>query len=46
MITLAFAQMLYFFFVSLEVFGGDDGMSLDVLNFLLSIYGTRFGFIT
>ena len=29
MITLAFAQMLYFFFVSLEVFGGDDGMSVD-----------------
>lgn len=25
MITLAFAQMIYFFFVSLEVYGGDDG---------------------
>jgi branched-chain amino acid transport system permease protein len=28
MITLAFAQMLYFFFVSLEGYGGDDGLSL------------------
>lgn len=28
MITLAFAQMLYYVFVSLKVFGGDDGMSL------------------
>lgn len=28
MITLAFAQMLYYFFVSLEKYGGDDGISL------------------
>lgn len=28
MITLAFAQMLYYFFVSLETYGGDDGLSL------------------
>jgi hypothetical protein len=28
MITLAFAQMLYYVFVSLKAFGGDDGMSL------------------
>lgn len=28
MITLAFAQMLFFFFVSLEAYGGDDGLSL------------------
>jgi len=28
MITLAFAQMLFFFFVSLEPYGGDDGLSL------------------
>ena len=28
MITLAFAQMLYYFFVSLEKYGGDDGLSL------------------
>jgi len=28
MITLAFAQMLYYFFVSLEKYGGDDGLSM------------------
>jgi branched-chain amino acid transport system permease protein len=28
MITLAFAQMMYFFFTSLEFYGGDDGLSL------------------
>lgn len=28
MITLAFAQMLYYLFVSLEKYGGDDGLSL------------------
>jgi branched-chain amino acid transport system permease protein len=28
MITLAFAQMLYYFFISLEKYGGDDGLSL------------------
>jgi|SRR5690625_673055 len=28
MITLAFAQMTYFFFVSLEQYGGDDGMRI------------------
>ena len=35
MITLAFAQMLYFLFVSLEQFGGDDGMSIDRADFML-----------
>ena len=35
MITLAFAQMLFFFFVSLEQFGGDDGMSIDRAEFVL-----------
>ena len=34
MITLAFAQMLYYFFVSLEAYGGDDGMSLFARNTL------------
>jgi branched-chain amino acid transport system permease protein len=34
MITLAFAQMLYFLFVSLEEFGGDDGMSIDRADFM------------
>lgn len=28
MISLAFAQMIYYFFVSLEKYGGDDGLSL------------------
>ncbi|WP_136808179.1 branched-chain amino acid ABC transporter permease [Desulfosediminicola flagellatus] len=28
MITLAFAQMLYYFFISLGKYGGDDGLSL------------------
>ena len=28
MITLAFAQLFFFLFVSLKVYGGDDGMSL------------------
>ena len=34
MITLAFAQMLYYFFVSLEAYGGDDGISLISRNTL------------
>lgn len=34
MITLAFAQMLYYFFVSLEAYGGDDGLSLMSRNTL------------
>ena len=28
MITLAFAQMLYYVFISLKAYGGDDGMSI------------------
>jgi branched-chain amino acid transport system permease protein len=28
MITLAFAQMLFFLFVSLKAYGGDDGMTI------------------
>jgi branched-chain amino acid transport system permease protein len=28
MITLAFAQMIYFLFISLNLYGGDDGMSI------------------
>lgn len=34
MITLAFAQMLYYFFISLEKYGGDDGLSLYARNSL------------
>ena len=37
MITLAFAQMLYYFFVSLEVYGGDDGLSIAQRNRLPSL---------
>jgi len=32
MITLAFTQMLYFLGISLEEFGGDDGMRITVLS--------------
>jgi branched-chain amino acid transport system permease protein len=32
MITLAFAQVLYFFFVSLKLYGGDDGLILRGRN--------------
>lgn len=34
MITLAFAQMLFYFFVSLEGYGGDDGLTLFSRNSL------------
>ena len=34
MITLAFAQMVFFFFVSLSAFGGDDGMALSARSTL------------
>jgi branched-chain amino acid transport system permease protein len=34
MITLAFAQMMFFFFVSLKVYGGDDGLSMRRRNLL------------
>ncbi len=32
MITLAFAQMIYFLFVALKYYGGDDGLSLTSRN--------------
>src|SRR5690606_28106268 len=28
MITMAFAQMAYYFFLSLDVYGGDDGLAI------------------
>jgi len=37
MITLAFAQMLYFVFVSLEAYGGDDGLMLWTRNRLAGL---------
>jgi len=30
MITMAFGQMVFFFFVSLETYGGDDGLTIDI----------------
>lgn len=35
MITLSFAQMLYYIFVSLTYFGGDDGISLPARSIIL-----------
>ena len=35
MITLAFAQMAYFFFVSLSAYGGDDGVTLTTRSTVL-----------
>jgi branched-chain amino acid transport system permease protein len=37
MITLAFAQMVFFFFVSLAVYGGDDGLSIRRPNALFGL---------
>jgi len=37
MITLAFSQMFYYLFVSLEAYGGDDGLSLWSRNRLGSL---------
>jgi branched-chain amino acid transport system permease protein len=37
MITLAFAQMLFFFFVSLKAYGGDDGLIIRRRNVLSSL---------
>lgn len=57
MITLAFAQMIYYFFVSLEKYGGDDGLSLysrstlpgldlgDDLHFYYLCLGLLFAFL-
>lgn len=40
MITLAFAQMLFFLFVSLKAYGGDDGMIIRRRN-ILPVLDTR-----
>ena len=37
MITLAFAQMIFFFFVALKAYGGDDGMSFRRRNLLFDL---------
>jgi branched-chain amino acid transport system permease protein len=41
MITLAFAQMLYFFFVALQKYGGDDGTSIGRAELPLVRLGDR-----
>ena len=48
MITLAFAQMLFFLFVSLKAYGGDDGMTIrrrNILPFVDTRNDTTFYFI-
>jgi branched-chain amino acid transport system permease protein len=42
MITLAFAQLVYFVFVSLTQFGGDDGMSLENLSHFSDLTGNKY----
>lgn len=48
MITLAFAQMLFFLFVSLKAYGGDDGLIMrrrDVLPFVNTANDTTFYYV-
>lgn len=53
MITLAFAQMGYFLFVSLKQFGGDDGMAVAAASEFFglrlatpeAVYGVAFGLL-
>jgi branched-chain amino acid transport system permease protein len=42
MITLAFAQLFYYVFVSLKVFGGDEGISLQLLSDFGVLTGNKF----
>ncbi len=42
MITLAFAQLFYYVFVSLRQFGGDDGMSLADLSSFGALTGDKY----
>ena len=41
MITLAFAQMLFFLFVSLKAYGGDDGLIVRRRNVLFDLNMAR-----
>ncbi len=41
MITLAFAQMVYFFFVSLRAYGGDDGLRFPGDTMVLGVIDTE-----
>lgn len=43
MITLAFAQLFFFLFVSLKVYGGDEGMSLPAHSGFGPLTGSRLG---
>ncbi len=43
MITMAFSQMIFYLLVSLEEFGGDDGLSVDLRSEFLGL-DKRFGF--
>lgn len=42
MITLAFAQLFYYIFVSLRQFGGDDGLSLAQLSDFGALTGDKY----
>ncbi|MCW5772092.1 MAG: branched-chain amino acid ABC transporter permease [Rhodospirillaceae bacterium] len=42
MITLAFTQMLYYLGISLEPFGGDDGMNTKRSDFAIQLLGLDF----
>jgi branched-chain amino acid transport system permease protein len=41
MITLAFAQMLFYLFVSLKTYGGDDGLNLGARSHFFGLHGLR-----
>lgn len=41
MITLAFAQLFYYVFISLRMFGGDDGMTIQKLSAWGSLTGNK-----
>jgi branched-chain amino acid transport system permease protein len=41
MITLAFAQLFYYVFVSLRMFGGDDGMTIQTLRSFGPLTGSK-----
>jgi branched-chain amino acid transport system permease protein len=42
MITLAFAQLFFYVFISLRMFGGDDGMSIQQLSDFGALTGNKY----
>ena len=46
MITLAFAQLCFYLFVSLRAFGGDEGLSLSQLSDFGSLTGNKYAIYT